>query len=766
MELSETAHQEISPKSIELCFSHYLKYSLAKDYYTSKDWDRYVALGLSVRDRMIERWIETQQTYHHQNVKRIYYFSLEYLMGRSLTNNILNLQMADACKAGLKTLGLDWESLSEQEVDAGLGNGGLGRLAACFLDSMATLKLPGMGYGLRYEYGIFQQGIKNGYQTESPDEWLRFRNVWEIERPEYSFAVNFGGKVEEQHVHGRLHFEWIPSYEIIGVPYDTPVVGYGSDNVNTLRLWSAKTGTEFSLEDFNQGDYMEAVKYKIQAENLSKVLYPFDKKYEGKELRFCQQYFFVSCSLQDIVRRFKVENDDFRNFPRKVAIQLNDTHPAIGIAELMHILMDNENIPWETAWEITVETFGYTNHTLLPEALEKWPVEFFERLLPRHLQIIYEINRRFLGEVAHRYPNENGRLARMSLVEEGHQKQIRMAYLATVGSHSINGVSELHSSLIKSSLLHDFYEIFPARFNNKTNGITPRRWLFQANPELSRWITERIGDGWINDLQQLRKLEPYAEKAEDRESFRQIKQANKQRLVEVIRERTGIEVSSEAIFDAQIKRIHEYKRPLLNLLHIVMLYNRLKANPALDMVPRVFIFAGKAAPGYDRAKMIIKAINSVAEVVNNDPEIQGKLKVVFLPNYGVSLAEKIVPATEVSEQISTAGMEASGTGNMKLSLNGALTVGTWDGANIEIAHEVGEENIFIFGLRAEQIEKYKRNRSYAPWDFYQKDPEIKQAVNLLFSNFFCPYEPGIFKDLQQSLLAYGDAFFVLGDLRA
>lgn len=760
------AHVGFDPETIRICFAHYLKYALAKDRYTSQDWDRYVALSLAVRDRLIERWIETQQTYHHRNVKRVYYLSMEFLMGRSLSNNIINLDMAAECKEALGKLGLNWEELSEQEVDAGLGNGGLGRLAACFLDSMATLGYPGMGYGIRYEYGIFRQQIRNGVQVESPDEWLRFRNVWEIERPEYSFPVGFGGSINERWQDGKSQFVWEPAYVITGVPYDTPIIGYGRDNVNTLRLWSAKTGVEFNLSDFDQGDYVEAVKHKIEAETLTKVLYPNDTKYAGKDLRFRQQYFFVTCSLQDIMRRFKVHNPDITTFADKVAIQLNDTHPSIGIAELMRILLDQEGLAWDVAWQITVKTFGYTNHTLLPEALEKWPVEFFEKLLPRHLQIIYELNRRFLDSVVQLFPQEPERVSRMSIVEEGETKQIRMAHLATIGSHCINGVSELHSNLLKNNLLRDFYAMFPERFSNKTNGITPRRWLLKANQGLANWISQRIGKEWITDLQKLRQLEGFAEDAKSREEFRLVKLKNKQNLAKVILKETGIVVNPEAIFDAHIKRIHEYKRPHLNLLHIIMLYSRIKANPNLDMVPRVFIFSGKAAPGYVLAKQIIRAIHAVAGVINSDQDIKNKLKVVFLPNYGVTLAERIIPAADVSEQISTAGMEASGTGNMKLALNGALTICTLDGSNIEIGQEVGKENIFSFGLTAEEIQKYKESGSYHPWDIYHSDGEIKKACDMLFSGYFSPDTPGLFNELRKTLLDYGDKYFVMADLRA
>ena len=758
-------HPQKNVDAIRRNFARHLKYSLAKDGYTATDWDRYMALAMMIRNFLIERWIETQQTYHHHNVKRVYYLSLEYLMGRSLANNIFNLRLDKMCQEALQALGLDWRYLCRLEADAGLGNGGLGRLAACFLDSMTTLRLPCTGYGLRYDYGIFRQEIQDGYQREEPDEWLRFGNPWEIERPEYTFPVYFGGRVERTDYQGHYRYKWIPAHHVLGVPYDTPVVGYGHDNVNTLRLWSAKASEEFDFEDFSEGDYIQAVAHKIQAENLTKVLYPNDQNHSGKELRFRQQYLFVSCSLQDIIRRFKVDNDNhFERFPKKVAIQLNDTHPALAVAELMHIFVDKERLPWEFSWEITVATFGYTNHTLLPEALEKWPVELFEKFLPRHLQIIFEINRRFLERVSMRFPRDSDRLKRMSLVEEEPQRQIRMAYLATVGSHSINGVAALHTKLLTKNLFRDFYEFFPDRFNNKTNGVTQRRWLLKANTPLADWITQKIGDDWITNLEHLRKLEQFANDADCRESFRQIKLKNKRTLCTLIEVIAGIQVNPDAIFDVQIKRLHEYKRQLLNVLHIVMLYTRLKDNPNIDIVPRVFIFAGKAAPGYFMAKLIIKLINCVAEVINKDEDINDKLKVIFFPNYGVSLAELIIPAAEVSEQISTAGMEASGTGNMKLTLNGALTIGTLDGANIEIREEVGDDNIFIFGLNAQEIEEYRRSGNYNSWDYYHSKPEIKRVLDLTFSNFFSLHNPGIFDPIYKSLLDYGDPYFVLADL--
>ncbi len=760
------AHDKLDIDEVEQNFARQLKYSLAKDSYTATDWDRFVALSLTIRDFLIERWMETQQNYHRHNLKRVYYISLEYLIGRALANNIINLDMDKTCEMALKKFGIDWTHLCSMGVDAGLGNGGLGRLAACFLDSMATLSLPATGYGLHYDFGIFRQTIKDGYQIEEPDEWLRSGNPWEIERPEYTFQVDFGGSVNEHQENGRQVFTWHPAHHVLGVPYDTPIIGFGSENVNTLRLWSAKASAEFDFEDFNQGDYIQAVQHKIKAETLTKVLYPNDTNYSGKSLRFEQQYFFVSCSLQDIVRRFKVHNKNFEFFPQKVAIQLNDTHPTMGIAELMHILMDKEELPWDTAWKITVDTFGYTNHTLLPEALEKWPVDFFAQKLPRHLQIIYEINRRFLEKISMHYPGDNDRLCRMSIIEESHPKQVRMAHLATVGSHSINGVAALHTHLLKQHLFRDFYDLYPERFNNKTNGVTPRRWLLSANPALAKWISDIIGREWICDLDQLRRLEKFAMIADQRDAFGAIKDANKLVLSRTIVNELGIEVDPKAIFDVHIKRFHEYKRQLLNALHIVMLYNRLKQNPQLDIMPRVFIFSGKAAPGYYMAKMIIKFIHSLAYVINQDEDINGRIKIVFFPNYSVSLAEKIIPAADISEQISTAGMEASGTGNMKMTLNGALTVGTLDGANIEIKDEVGDENIFIFGLKADEIETMRRNNSYNPYDYYHQYPEIKSTIDMAFSNYFCLHNPGLFEPIRRTLFDYGDRYFVLADLLA
>lgn len=760
-------HRAMDVPSIQKSFAYHLKYTLSRDPRGATRREHFFALCLTVRDRVVERWIETNQLYHREKVKRVYYLSMEYLLGRSLANNILNLEIWDLCKEALSGLNISMEDLLEEEIDAGLGNGGLGRLAACFMDSLATLALPGMGYGLRYEYGIFRQEIQEGHQKEEPDQWLRFGHPWEQERLENTYPVSFGGHIAERLEGNRLVIQWIPSSTILATPFDIPVVGFGSDNVNTLRLWSAKSSEEFHFDDFSEGDYIDAVRSKIQAETLTKLLYPNDNNHSGKELRFRQQYFFICSSLQDILVRFKTEEKDFAKLPDKVAIQLNDTHPAMAIAEFMRILVDECDQPWEESWKITTQVFGYTNHTLLPEALEHWPISFFQKNLPRHLQIIREINRRFLEEVSWHAPGDNDRLHRMSILENnGDDGQVRMAYLATVGSHSINGVSKLHTDLLKEKVFQDFYDLYPERFNSKTNGVTPRRWLVKANLPLADWILDRIGKDWVTDLGELRRLESYRDDPASLESFGKIKRISKETLAGYIHKNLHITVSPDAIFDVQIKRIHEYKRQLMNLLHIIMLYSRLKRNPDLPIAPRVFIFAGKAAPGYFIAKLIIKMIHSVAQVVNRDPQIQDKLKVVFIPNYGVSLAELIIPAADVSEQISTAGHEASGTGNMKLSLNGALTIGTLDGANIEILEEVGEENIFIFGLRAEEVEAHKTRGTYDPRVIYEEDEEIRNVLDLIQSNFFSLHEKGIFAPLLQNLLEWGDNFFVLADLRS
>jgi starch phosphorylase len=751
-------------------FTNHLLYSLAKDQYSATARDRFLSLALTVRDRLIERWIATQQRYYRRDAKRVYYLSAEFLMGRALLSNLLNLGLYETAREAMRMIGLEIGDLLEQEVDAGLGNGGLGRLAACFLDSMATLDIPGYGYGIRYEFGMFDQEIKDGYQVERPDEWLRLPNPWETSRPEYSINIGFGGRTEDYHDdRGRLKVRWIPAETVVGMAYDTPIAGYNNNTVNTLRLWRARASADFDLTVFNEGDYEKAVIDKTRSETISKVLYPSDVKMFGKELRLRQQYFFVAASLHDIVRRHLVGHPSLDNFADKTAIQLNDTHPAVAIPELMRMFVDEHDMPWEKAWDLTVATFGYTNHTLLAEALETWPVDLFGTHHPRHLNIIYEINRRFLRRVMSRFPYDEPRISRMSLIDEGnpsdpHSRRIRMAYLAVVGSHSVNGVAALHTRLLEQYLLHDFHEMFPERFNNKTNGVTPRRWLLQSNPLLSDAITARIGDGWPVDLEELHRLEPLAEDESFRREVREIKQRNKDALAAYIEKETSLEIDRGSLFDVQVKRLHEYKRQLLNVLHIVALYLRIKKDPGIEMVPRTFIFGGKAAPAYAAAKMIIKLVNSVGEVVNLDPQVAGRLKVVFLPNYRVSLAEKIFPGSDLSEQISTAGKEASGTGNMKFALNGALTIGTLDGANIEIREEVGEENFFLFGLTADEVQDLWR-RGYRPRDYYDRDAELKAVIDLIWSGFFEPDHPELFRPLVQALLDH-DPYLLLADFRS
>ncbi|MDP3804417.1 MAG: glycogen/starch/alpha-glucan phosphorylase, partial [Candidatus Omnitrophota bacterium] len=717
---------------------------------------------IAVRDRLVERWMVTQQRYHDENLKRVYYFSMEFLIGRLLGSNILNLGLEDEAETALKELGFNIDELSEKEVDAGLGNAGLGRLAACFLDSMATLKIPAHGYGIRYEYGIFNQKIINGYQVEHPDEWLRLGNPWEFQRPEYTVKVRFYGRSYLSHDDdGNLRAYWVDTNDVLAMPYDMPVPGYRNDVVNTLRLWSARSSEEFDLSYFNDGDYERAVYNKVLTENISKVLYPNDNVSQGRELRLKQEYFFTAASIADIIRRFKAENSDLKKLPDKAAIQLNDTHPTIAIAELMRILVDEERIDWDTAWQITVNTFCYTNHTIMPEALEAWPVSLFENLLPRHLQIIYEINLRFLKEASIKFPGDNDRLRRMSIIEEGDPRKIRMGHLAVMGSHSVNGVSELHSELLRTYLFKDFYEIWPEKFSNKTNGITQRRWLKKSNPRLSDLITEAVGDKWATDMYELKKLLPFKDDLGFRDRWQKVKHENKKDLASYINKTMGITIDPASIFDVQVKRMHEYKRQLLFSFYIMSLYLKLKADPKTDILPRTFILSGKAAPGYALAKLIIKFINSVAEIVNKDKAINDRLKVVFLENYCVSLAEKIFPAAELSEQISTAGTEASGTGCMKFMVNGALTIGTHDGANVEIAKEAGSDNIFLFGLKARQIFEL-RSRGYNPQEFIDRSPALKEIFHLIQSNFLSPVDFGLFDPIVRSLLN-PDHFFVCAD---
>jgi starch phosphorylase len=752
------------PASIQADFVRHLKLTLGRDRYTATLHDRYLALALAIRDRLIDRWIRTQQTHHNRQVKRVYYLSMEYLTGRSLGNNVINLMMEDAVREAMANLGLDWVDLRDEEVDAGLGNGGLGRLAACFLESLATMQMPAMGYGLRYDYGIFRQAIENGYQVEKPDDWLRGGNPWEIPRPDYMIPVRFEGRVEEGREGGRLVAHWFDTKTVLGMPYDVPVVGYGGQTVNTLRLWGARSSVEFGLEDFQHGDYIAAVHAKVAAESLTRVLYPDDTVSAGRDLRLRQEYFLVACSLHDILRRFQTDALPWRELPGRAAIQLNDTHPALAVPELMRLLIDEHGLLWEEAWDLTVRSLGYTNHTLMSEALEKWPLEMIGRILPRHLQIIHEINRRFLRVVAAHYPDDPARLGRMSLIEEGPEKQVRMAHLAIVGSHSTNGVSEIHTDLICHRLVPDFHDMYPQRFNAKTNGVTQRRWLLKANPPLADLITGTIGDGWITDLSHLEGLVPLADDAGFRERFRTVKRQAKEGLADYLRRKFGFRLDPDSLFDIQVKRIHEYKRQLLNVLGIVARYNRLRRNPDLDLLPRTYLFGGKAAPAYALAKRIIKLINAVGATINHDPAVDGLIGVYFVPDYRVSLAERIIPAADVSEQISTAGTEASGTGNMKFMLNGALTVGTLDGANVEMREEVGEENLFLFGLTAEEVEQ--RAPHYDPRHVYEADDEIREAVDLVTSGYFNFDEPGIFDPIREALIDRGDRYMHLADMRS
>ncbi|MFH0996552.1 MAG: glycogen/starch/alpha-glucan phosphorylase [Pseudomonadota bacterium] len=759
-----TFHKGMNADSIQMSFANHLEYSLSKDQYTATNRDLYYSLALAARDRLVERWIHTQQCYYQHDAKRVYYLSAEFLMGRLLINNLISLGIYPEAQKAMEGLHIDLEELSENEPDMGLGNGGLGRLAACFLESMATLEIPAYGYGIRYEFGIFDQAIRDLGQVERPEIWLKYGNPWEIPRPEYTLTVHFYGKVKQITLpDGTLKTEWVDTSDVIGIAYDTPIDGYGNETVNTLRLWSARASKEFDLKYFQGGDYLKAVEEKNISENISKVLYPNDHIYEGRELRLKQQYFFVSCSIQDIVRRYLVTHTTFDEFPDKVAIQMNDTHPSLAIAELMRILMDDHGLAWETAWDITNRTCAYTNHTLLAEAMEKWPVRMFESLLPRHLLIIYEINRRFLREVSVRYLGNEARMNRMSLIEEGPEKQLRMAHLAIVGSHSVNGVAELHSRLLREKELKDFDELYPGKFSNKTNGVTPRRWLLAANPTLSALITSHIGTAWITDLNQLRKLEPLIDNPDFIQAWQAVKQKNKDRLAQIALNLTGVPVDSASIFDIQVKRIHEYKRQLMNILHVVYCWLKIRQQPDQVFHSRTFFFGGKAAPSYTTAKMIIRLICHIGEMINRDTLTEKRIKVVFLPNYRVSLAEKIFPASDVSEQISTAGYEASGTSNMKFALNGALTVGTLDGANVEIRDEVGQENIFIFGLTADEVPAIRP--SYNPNDYYMKDPVLKQAIDLIREGFFSPEDPDLFKPLMDGLLNE-DRYLVLADFEA
>jgi starch phosphorylase len=727
--------------------------------------DYYMALAYTVRDRLLQRWLNTAAHYTQNGSRTVAYLSAEFLMGPHLGNNLINLDIYDQVQQGVLELGLDLNELLAQEEEPGLGNGGLGRLAACYLDSLATLEIPTLGYGIRYEFGIFDQEIRDGWQVEITDKWLRYGNPWEIARPEWEVSVKLGGHTEPYTDElGRYRVRWIPHQIIKGVPYDTPILGYKVNTANTLRLWKAEAPESFDFQAFNVGDYYGAVDEKVISENITKVLYPNDEPLQGKQLRLEQQYFFVSCSLQDMIRILERQNLPLEKFPEKFTLQLNDTHPAIAVAELMRLLVDEHGMEWGTAWQITQNSLAYTNHTLLPEALEKWALGLFGYLLPRHLEIIYEINRRFLDEVRLKYPYDVDRIARLSLIDETGEHYVRMANLACVGSHAINGVAALHTELLKETVLRDFYELTPEKFSNKTNGVTPRRWLVLSNPRLTTLITRQIGESWIKNLGQLQQLETLVEDAEFCYQWRQVKLAIKRDVAAYIHQRTGVIVNPESLFDIQVKRIHEYKRQHLNVLHIITLYNQIKHNPALEITPRTFIFGGKAAPSYFMAKLIIKFINAVADVVNGDPDVGDRLKVVFLPDYNVTFGQRVYPAADLSEQISTAGKEASGTGNMKFAMNGALTIGTLDGANIEIREAVGSENFFLFGLTAGEVAALK-SRGYNPWDYYHANPDLKQVIDLIAAGHFSHGDTSLFRPLLDGLL-YQDPYILLADYQS
>lgn len=754
-----------SVETLKRAFADNLFYELGKYESIATKEDFYMALAYTLRDRQLSRWLKTVKTYEDNSVKIVYYLSAEFLMGRHLGNSLINLHLYDRVRQAVEESGLNLDELLEQEPDPGLGNGGLGRLAACFLDSLATLEIPAVGYGIRYEFGIFHQTMQDGWQAEIPDKWLRFGNPWEIPRPEQAIEVKFGGQTEIYHDEkGRERIRWIPAKTVIGIPYDTPVPGYDTNTVNPLRLWKAEAGDDFNFEAFNAGNYDGAVSDKMRSETISKVLYPNDNTPQGKQLRLEQQYFFVACSLQDIVKRHLRHNSGLYNLNETAAIQLNDTHPAIAIAELMRLLLDEHGIDWNSAWRVTQKTFAYTNHTLLPEALEKWSVRLFAYLLPRHLQIIYEINRRFIEDIRRWYPEDDQLVGRLSLIEEGPEQFVRMAHLACVGSHAINGVAALHTELLKQDTLRDFYQLWPEKFLNKTNGVTPRRWILLSNPTLSAFYSSKIGDGWLKDLDKLRQLESHIDDPEFCEQWRQIKLYNKKLLADYIWKYNGVEVDPQSIFDIQVKRIHEYKRQHLDVLHIITLYNRIKQNPNIHIYPRTFIFGGKAAPGYFMAKLIIKLINAVGEVVNKDPDVRGRLKVVFLANFNASLGQRIYPAADLSEQISTAGKEASGTGNMKFAMNGSLTIGTLDGANIEIREEAGFDNFFLFGLTAAEVYALK-SKGYKPSDYYHRNPELKAVMDRISSGYFSHGNEELFKPLVDSLM-YHDEYMLFADYQA
>lgn len=758
-------NEDLSAKGLKYSFQFNRAYTLAKDQYSATDYDNFLALSMTIRNRIVERWIHTQQRYHKQNVRRVYYLSMEFLIGRLLGNYIYNLGVEKESEKALEELGFHLEDVREQETDAGLGNGGLGRLAACFLDSMATLNIPAHGYGIRYDYGIFRQKIVNGYQVEFPDEWLRLGCPWEFPRPEYTQVVKLYGNIEHYtDEKGVARQKWVNTQDVLAVPYDIPILGYKNDVVNTLRLWSARSTEQFDLDYFNHGDYEKAVYQKIFSENISKVLYPNDAQSTGRELRLKQEYFFTAASIHDIIRRFKSENSDLRELPKKVCMQLNDTHPALGVLELMRILIDENNFDWDTAWNVTRNTFAYTNHTLMPEALECWSVDLMGRVLPRHLSIAYELNARFIEEIRKKFPGDEARVSRMSLIAEGDVKSVRMAYVCIVGSFSVNGVSRLHSDLLVKHMFKDFQDFYPNKFNNKTNGITQRRWLLKSNPELSKLITHSIGDTWVTHLDELKKLIPFDSQSAFRKRWQEIKTDNKIELAEYIYKTMNVKVDPSSMFDVQVKRIHEYKRQMLFTLYVISQYLKLKNNPGEFIQPRTFIIGGKAAPGYHMAKLIIKFINNVSGIINNDKAIGDKIKLLFLENYRVSLAEKIFPASDLSEQISTAGTEASGTGNMKFMLNGALTIGTLDGANVEIADLVGKDDIFIFGNKTEEVEQIKA-RGYNPQDYVNKSHMLREIQNMISSNFFSKNEPGIFDPIINTVF-YHDTYLVCADFES
>jgi starch phosphorylase len=755
----------LDKESIKNSFLEDLFYMQGKFPALATQNDYFMALAYAVRDRMLQRWNSTAAEYIRRGSRTVAYLSAEFLTGPQLGNNLLNLNIVEPVRECLGELGLSFDELLHQEEEPGLGSGGLGRLAACFIDSLATLEVPAVGYGIRYEFGIFRQEIVDGWQIEKTDHWLRFGNPWELVRPEWAVSVKFGGSTEKYvDEHERPRVRWAPHKIVHGVPYDTPILGYRTNTSNTLRLWRAEAPESFDFAAFNSGDYYGAVNEKVTSENLSKVLYPNDEQLRGKELRLEQQYFFVSCSIQDMFRILRTQQLPVTKFHEKFAVQLNDTHPAIAIAELMRILVDEHLVPWSEAWSITGKAFAYTNHTLLPEALERWSVEVFGRVLPRHLEIIYDINAQFLEEVRMRFLGDDERIRRMSIIDENGERYVRMAHLACIGSHAINGVAGLHTELLERDVLKDFYELWPGKFSNKTNGVTPRRFLALCNPRLSALITEHIGEGWIKDLAALKALEPFAEDARFRARWREIKQANKRSLAALALERTGIIVDPASMFDVLVKRIHEYKRQHLKVLHIVSMYLGIKSNPGAAVEPRTFIFAGKAAPGYHLAKLMIKLIGAVGDVVNRDPDVRGRLRVVFLPNFNVTNGQRIYPAADLSEQISTAGKEASGTGNMKFCMNGALTIGTLDGANIELREEVGAENFFLFGLTAQEVHQ-RKSEGYRPADYYAADPHLKDVVDLIRNGHFSRGDTDLFKPLIDNLLYY-DPYMLFADFAA